>query len=108
MIENVPEKAPEPITGPSVVVLDKQVPTVSDVQQEEARRQTKMDAAVAFAREKSDRVRKLAASQQSPYTENNTAKVIIQNKNLCPGYDPFAKLNKKKLKDLVDWCKMCP
>ncbi|KAF2597695.1 hypothetical protein F2Q68_00010785 [Brassica cretica] len=23
-------------------------------------------------------------------------------------YDPFAKLSKKKLRDLADWCKMCP
>ncbi|CAN6886536.1 unnamed protein product [Brassica oleracea] len=108
MIENVPEKAPEPITGPSVVVLDKQVSTVSDVQQEEARRQTKMDAAVAFAREKSDRVRKLAASQQSPFQGNNTGKVIIPNTKVGQGYDLFAPVDKKKMKVLFDWLKLDP
>ncbi|CAF1927031.1 unnamed protein product [Brassica oleracea var. botrytis] len=108
MIENVPEKAPEPITGPSVVVLDKQVPTVSDVQQEEARRQTKMDAAVAFAREKSDRVRKLAASQQSPFQGNSTGKVIIPNTKVGQGYDLFAPVDKKKMKVLFDWLKLDP
>ncbi|CAN6900498.1 unnamed protein product [Brassica oleracea] len=51
----------------------------------------------------SDRTRKLAASQQSPYTANSTARVIIPNKKLYPGYNPFAPIDKKKLKDLADW-----
>uniref|UniRef100_A0A0D3AU93 Ubiquitin-like protease family profile domain-containing protein n=1 Tax=Brassica oleracea var. oleracea TaxID=109376 RepID=A0A0D3AU93_BRAOL len=100
------DKAPE--TSLSLVLLDKTQSTVLDLEKEDARYCERRDAALALCRAKSDRTRRLAASQQSPYTENNTAKVIIQNKNLCPGYDPFAKLNKKKLKDLVDWCKMCP
>ncbi|CAN6816599.1 unnamed protein product [Brassica oleracea] len=68
----------------------------------------KTDAALAFCRAKSDRTRKLAASQQSPYTTNNTAKVIIPNKKLYPCYNPFAPIGKKKLKELADWLKTCP
>ncbi|CAN7077976.1 unnamed protein product [Brassica oleracea var. botrytis] len=55
-----------------------------------------------------DRTRKLAASQQSPYTANSTARVIIPNKKLYPGYNPFAPIDKKKLKELADWLKTCP
>ncbi|KAF3561540.1 hypothetical protein DY000_02012829 [Brassica cretica] len=75
---------------------------------EDARYQEKRDAALAVCRAKSDRTRKLAASQQSPYTANNTAKVIIPNKKLHPGYNPFAPIDKKKLKELADWLKTCP
>ncbi|KAG2251829.1 hypothetical protein Bca52824_081965 [Brassica carinata] len=66
------------------------------------------DAALTFCRTKSDRTRKLAASQQSPYTANSTAKVIIPNKKLYPGYNPFAPIDKNKLKELADWLKVCP
>ncbi|CAN6903822.1 unnamed protein product [Brassica oleracea] len=75
---------------------------------EDARYQEKRDAALALYRAKSDRTRKLAASQQSPCTANNTAKVIIPNKKLYPGYNPFAPIDKKKLKELADWLKTCP
>ncbi|CAF1705307.1 unnamed protein product, partial [Brassica napus] len=68
----------------------------------------KRDAALTLCRAKSDRIRKLAASQQSPYTANSTAKGIIPNKNLYPGYNPFAPIDKKKLKKLADWLKTCP
>ncbi|CAN7076356.1 unnamed protein product [Brassica oleracea var. botrytis] len=98
------DKAPEP----SLVLLDKNQSTVSDIQKEDARYLEKRDAALALCRAKSDRTRKLAASQQSPYTENSTAKVIIPNKKLYPGYNPFAPIDKKKLKELVDWLKTCP
>ncbi|CAN6977844.1 unnamed protein product [Brassica oleracea var. botrytis] len=47
-------------------------------------------------------------SLQSPYTANSTAKVIIPNKKLYPGYNPFAPIDKKKLKELTDWLKTCP
>ncbi|KAF2583822.1 hypothetical protein F2Q70_00035726 [Brassica cretica] len=56
----------------------------------------------------SDRTRKLAGSQQSPYTANNTARVIISSRKLYPGYNPFAPIDKKKLKELADWLKTCP
>ncbi|KAF2536164.1 hypothetical protein F2Q68_00022169 [Brassica cretica] len=42
---------------------------------------------------------------QSPYTANSAAKVIIPNKKLYPGYNPFAPIDKKKLKELTDWLK---
>ncbi|KAF3565418.1 hypothetical protein DY000_02018711 [Brassica cretica] len=45
---------------------------------------------------------------QSPYTANSTAKMIIPNKKLYPGYNPFAPIDKKKLKELADWLKTCP
>ncbi|CAN6869618.1 unnamed protein product [Brassica oleracea] len=92
------DKAPEP----SLVLLDKNQSTVSDLQKEDARYLEKRDAALALCRAKSDRTRKLAASQQSPYTANSTAKVIIPNKKLYPGYNPFAPIDKKKLKELAD------
>ncbi|KAG5410409.1 hypothetical protein IGI04_006733 [Brassica rapa subsp. trilocularis] len=86
----------------------KSMPEDKDLEKEDARYQEKRDAALALFRAKSDRTRKLAASQKSPYTANSTAKVIIPNKKLYPGYNPFAKIDKKKLKDLADWLKMCP
>ncbi|KAL0667336.1 hypothetical protein Bca4012_030040 [Brassica carinata] len=98
------DKAPEP----SLALLDKNQPTVSDLQKEDARYQEKRDAALAFCRAKSDRTRKLAASQQSPYTANSTAKVIIPSKKIYSGYNPFAPIDKKKLKELADWLKTCP
>ncbi|CAN6918363.1 unnamed protein product [Brassica oleracea] len=45
---------------------------------------------------------------QSPYTANITARVIIINKKLYPGYNPFAPIDNKKLKELADWLKTCP
>ncbi|CAF1720340.1 unnamed protein product [Brassica napus] len=71
----------------------------------DARYQEKREAALALCRAKSDRTRKLAASQQSPYTANSTARVIISNRKLYPGYNPFAPIDKKKLKELADWLK---
>ncbi|CAN7105255.1 unnamed protein product [Brassica rapa subsp. narinosa] len=72
---------------------------------DDARYKDKRDAALALCREKSDRTRRLAASQQSPYTANRTAKVIIPNKKLFPGYNPFVPIDKKKLMELADWLK---
>ncbi|CDY72586.1 BnaCnng78450D, partial [Brassica napus] len=39
---------------------------------------------------------------------NITARVIISNRKLYPGYNPFAPIDKKKLKELADWLKTCP
>ncbi|KAG5397589.1 hypothetical protein IGI04_019403, partial [Brassica rapa subsp. trilocularis] len=89
------DKAPEP----SLVLLDKNQSTISGKEG---------CAALALCRAKSDRTRRLAPSQQSPYTANSTAKVIIPNKKLYPGYNPFAPIDKKKLKELADWLKTCP
>uniref|UniRef100_A0A0D3D326 Ubiquitin-like protease family profile domain-containing protein n=1 Tax=Brassica oleracea var. oleracea TaxID=109376 RepID=A0A0D3D326_BRAOL len=66
------DKAPEP----SLVLLDKNQPTISDLQKKDARYQEKRYAALALCHAKSDRTRKLAASQQSPYTANSTARHI--------------------------------
>ncbi|CAN6873222.1 unnamed protein product, partial [Brassica oleracea] len=98
------DKAPEP----SLVLLDKNQSTVSDLQKEDARYLEKKDAALALCRAKSDRTRKLAASQKSPYTANRTARVIISNRKLYPGYNPFAPIDKNKLKELAEWLKSCP
>ncbi|WZZ78156.1 hypothetical protein YC2023_098728 [Brassica napus] len=98
------DKAPEP----SLVLLDKNQSTVSDLQKEDARYLEKRDAALALCRAKSDRTRKLAASQKSPYTANRTARVIISKRKLYPGYNPFASIDKTKLRELADWLKSCP
>ncbi|CAN6996207.1 unnamed protein product, partial [Brassica oleracea var. botrytis] len=98
------DKAPEP----SLVLLDKNQSTVSDLQKEDARYLEKKDAALALCRAKSDRTRKLAASQKSPYTANRTARVIISNRKLYPGYNPFAPIDKNKLRELAEWLKSCP
>ncbi|CAG7885608.1 unnamed protein product [Brassica rapa] len=95
------DKAPEP----NLVLLDKNQSTVSDLQKEDARYQDKRDAALVLCRANSDRTRRLAASQKSPYTANRIAKVIIPNKKLYPSYNPFASIDKKKLKELADWLK---
>ncbi|KAL0750099.1 hypothetical protein Bca101_032102 [Brassica carinata] len=98
------DKAPEP----SLVLLDKNQSTVSDLQKEDARYLEKKDAALALCRAKSDRKRKLARSQKSPYTANMTARVIISNRKLYPGYNPFAPIDKNKLRELAEWLKSCP
>ncbi|CAN6852112.1 unnamed protein product, partial [Brassica oleracea] len=59
------DKAPEP----SLVLLDKNQPTVSDLQKKDARYQEKRDAPLALCHAKSDRTRKFAASQQSSYRQ---------------------------------------
>lgn len=98
------DKAPEP----SLVLLDKNQSTVSDLQKEDARYLEKRDAALALCRAKSDRTRKLAASPKSSYMANRTARVIISNRKLYPGYNPFAPIDKTKLKELANWLKSCP
>nr|VDD23594.1 unnamed protein product [Brassica oleracea] len=97
------DKAPEP----SLVLLDKNQSTVSDLQKEDARYLEKKDATLALCRAKSDRTRKLARSQKSPYTANRTARVIISNRKLYPGYNPFAPIDKNKLREFAEWLKSC-
>ena len=57
---------------------------------------------MAHVRLKSERARKLAASQQTPFQGNNTAKVIIPNKRVGQGYDPFTPYDKKMSKVITD------
>ncbi|CDY49529.1 BnaCnng17530D [Brassica napus] len=59
---------------PSLLVLDKEVPTDSDLQKGETRRQKKRNAAMVH---------------QTPFNGNNTAKVIIPNKRVK--LDPYFK-----------------
>ncbi|CAN6858799.1 unnamed protein product [Brassica oleracea] len=61
-----------------------------------------------IVRGNSERERKLAASQQSPFKGNSTAKLIIPNKKVDQGYDPFAPFGKKMSKVLTDWLKLDP
>ncbi|KAL0650412.1 hypothetical protein Bca4012_093103 [Brassica carinata] len=75
-----------PSDEPSVLILDKQVPTASDLLLEEARRQTKKETAMG----------------------NNTAKKIIPNKKVGQGYDPFAPYDKRKSKELTEWLEEDP
>ena len=109
VIANEPEEKPPEHSGePSVLVLDKEVPTNSDLQKGETRKQRKRDAAMVHVRAKSERARKLATSQQTPFKGNITAKVIIPNKRVGQGYDPFAPFDKKMSKVLTDWVKLDP
>ncbi|KAF2569600.1 hypothetical protein F2Q68_00025728 [Brassica cretica] len=82
--------------------------TVSDLKQGEARRQTKKAMAMKFVRGKRERERKLANPHQSPFKGNSTAKLIIPNKRVGQGYDPFAPFHKKMSKMLTDWVKLDP
>ncbi|KAF3530156.1 hypothetical protein DY000_02039349 [Brassica cretica] len=97
-----------PSDEPSVLILDKQVPTASVLLLEEARRQTKKETAMVNFREKSERERKLAPTQQTPFKGNSTAKQIIPNKKVGRGYDPFAPYDKKKSKELTEWLEQDP
>ncbi|KAF3514370.1 hypothetical protein F2Q69_00007381 [Brassica cretica] len=104
----IANEPPEQSGEPSVLVLDKEVPTDSDLQKGETRRHRKRNVAMAHVRGKSERARKLAASQQTPFQRNNTAKVIIPKKRVGQGYDPFAPYDKKMSKVLTDWVKLDP
>ncbi|XP_048613322.1 uncharacterized protein LOC125587183 [Brassica napus] len=92
-----------PSDDPSLLILDKQVPTASDLLVEEARRQTKKETALVNLRKKSVRERKLAPTQQTPFKGNSTAKQIIPNKQVGGGYDPFGPYDKMKSKELTAW-----
>ncbi|WZZ86512.1 hypothetical protein YC2023_115091 [Brassica napus] len=69
----------------------------------------KMVPARIVARAKSERQRRLAATQQSPFDGNSTAKVIIPNQpKQGQGYNPFANPDRQKLSALLDWVKLDP
>uniref|UniRef100_A0A0D3CHE8 Ubiquitin-like protease family profile domain-containing protein n=1 Tax=Brassica oleracea var. oleracea TaxID=109376 RepID=A0A0D3CHE8_BRAOL len=56
-----------------------------------------------------ERQRRLAATQQSPFDGNSTAKVIIPNQpKQGQGYNPFANFDRQKLSALLDWVKLDP
>ncbi|KAF8113569.1 hypothetical protein N665_0048s0030 [Sinapis alba] len=58
---------PEANAEASVVLMDKDKDTISDVKMQEARRLSKKNSALTAVRGRSERDRKLAASQQSPF-----------------------------------------
>ncbi|KAJ4884704.1 Uncharacterized protein Rs2_34797 [Raphanus sativus] len=72
-----------PVSEPSLVVLDKTAPTAS-------------------VRARSERTKKPAPTQISPYTAE-TKKLLRVGK-----YNPFPSLNRPKLKELADWLKTDP
>ncbi|KAF8107057.1 hypothetical protein N665_0127s0007 [Sinapis alba] len=99
---------PEASVEASVVLMDKDEDTVSDVKMQEAMRLSKKDSALASIRERSERDKKLATSQQSPFQGNSTAKLIIPNTKVGHGYDPFAFLDKQLTKALMEHLKKDP
>ncbi|KAF8102840.1 hypothetical protein N665_0192s0001 [Sinapis alba] len=105
------DKAKEPdesAAEASVVLMDKDEDTVSDVKMQEARRLAKKDSALAAIWGRSERDRKLAPSQQSPFQGNITTKLIIPNTKVGRGYDPFAVSDKQLTKALMDHVKKDP
>ncbi|KAL0715376.1 hypothetical protein Bca4012_064698 [Brassica carinata] len=105
----IPQLHDSPATSQlSVLVLEKRVPTASDIRQGDLRRQIKKDKMIAEVHEKIERKRKLAPSQQTPFKGNNTVKHIIPNKKVGQAYDPFAFANKKILEVLTAWLKLDP
>ncbi|KAF8089991.1 hypothetical protein N665_0492s0003 [Sinapis alba] len=72
---------------------------------QEARRLSKRDSALAVFRGRSERDRKLAASHQSPFQGNITAKLIIPKIKVGHGYDPFALSDKQLSKALTECLK---
>ncbi|KAF8054513.1 hypothetical protein N665_1328s0010 [Sinapis alba] len=90
----------------SIVIMDKQKPTTSDLETGEARRLAKSEAGLANVMARSERERKLASSQQSSFQGNSTAKIIIPNKKIGRGYDPFAlPVDKRRTVALTDMLK---
>ncbi|KAF3550227.1 hypothetical protein DY000_02009930 [Brassica cretica] len=93
VIAKEPEVKPsEQSCEPNVLVLDKGAPTVSDLQQGEARKQTKKAKAMEFVRGKSERERKLAVSQRSQRFRKKTlwwgVKLSCRHStNILPIYD---------------------
>ncbi|KAF3562224.1 hypothetical protein DY000_02012490 [Brassica cretica] len=77
----IANEPPEHSGEPSILVLDKEVPTDSDLQKGETRRQIKRNADMAHVRGKSE---------------------------FGQGYDPFAPFDKKMSKVLIDWVKLDP
>ena len=96
---------PSGIKEPSVVIMDKQKSTISDLMKQDGRCKTKKDDVMALCRAKSDRERKLDAAQQSSFKGNRTAKLIIPTKKIGHEYDLFATVDKHKVKVLVDYLK---
>ncbi|KAL0669096.1 hypothetical protein Bca4012_031800 [Brassica carinata] len=95
--------------GISVVVVDKEQSCIDYGSVKKLKQVCKVRAARIVARAKSERQRRLAATQQSPFDGNSTAKVIIPNQpKQGQGYNPFANHDCQKLSALLDWVKLDP
>ncbi|CAF2070788.1 unnamed protein product [Brassica oleracea] len=95
--------------GISVVVIDKEQSCIDYGSVKKLKQVGKVRAARIVARAKSDRQRRLAATQQSPFDGDSTAKVIIPNQQKQgQGYNPFANPDRQKLSALLDWVKLDP
>ncbi|KAF2540018.1 hypothetical protein F2Q68_00029798 [Brassica cretica] len=95
--------------GISVVVVDKEQSCIDYGSVKKLKQVGKVRAARIVARAKSERQRRLAATQQSPFDGNSTAKVIIPNQpKQGQGYNPFANPDCQKLSALLDWVKLVP
>ncbi|KAG5387706.1 hypothetical protein IGI04_029247 [Brassica rapa subsp. trilocularis] len=95
--------------GISVVVVDKEQSHIDYGSVKKLKHVGKLRAARIVARAKSERQRRLAATQQSPFDGNSTAKVIIPNQpKQGQGYNPFANPDRQKLSALLDWVKLDP
>ncbi|WZZ64558.1 hypothetical protein YC2023_075928 [Brassica napus] len=95
--------------GISVVVVDKEQSCIDYGSVKKLKQVGKVRAARIVARAKSERQRRLAATQQSPFDGNSTAKVIIPNQpKQGQGYNPFANPDRQKLSALLDWVKLDP
>nr|VDD03999.1 unnamed protein product [Brassica rapa] len=93
--------------GISVVVVDKEQSHIDYGSVKKLKQVGKLRAARIVARAKSERQRRLAATQQSPFDGNSTAKVIIPNQpKQGQGYNPFANPDRQKLSALLDWVKL--
>uniref|UniRef100_A0A0D3E5T5 Ubiquitin-like protease family profile domain-containing protein n=1 Tax=Brassica oleracea var. oleracea TaxID=109376 RepID=A0A0D3E5T5_BRAOL len=90
--------------GISVVVVDKEQSHIDYGSVKKLKQVGKLRAAHIVARAKSERQRRLAATQQSPFDGNSTAKVIIPNQpKQGQGYNPFANPDRQKNSALLNW-----
>lgn len=93
----------------SVVIIEKEQSSIDYDSVRNLKQVVKLKAARILARAKSDRIRRLAASQQSPFQGDSTAKSIIPNKpKRGHGYYPFGPVDPKKLSVLIDWVQLDP
>nr|VDD29990.1 unnamed protein product [Brassica oleracea] len=92
--------------GISVVVVDKEQSHIDYGSVKKLKQVGKLRAARIVARAKSERQRRLAATQQSHFDGNSTAKVIIPNQpKQGLGYNPFANPDRQKNSALLNWVK---
>ncbi|KAL0815680.1 hypothetical protein Bca101_072124 [Brassica carinata] len=95
--------------GISVVVVYKEQSCIDYGSVKKLKQVGKLKAARIVARAKSERQRRLASTQHSPFDGNSMAKVVIPNQpKRGQGYYPFAGVDRQKLSVLLDWVKLDP